>query len=716
VQTTDDQTSDVSSDEKETRDKDQETLDKEIIALAKERFKTALEASEDVRKLAKEDLRFSNGEQWSQADLKSRAEDGRPCLTINRIPQFVRQIANDIRQNRPAIKVSPVDNKADIETARVLQGMIRHIEYSSNADTAYDTASDFAARSGFGYFRIITGYADPMAFDQDIMIKRIPDPMVVHFDPASREPDGSDATYAFIEELIPISAFKAEYPDSEISTSSDFAALEAASDDWITKAHVRVVEYFTKEYRDATIVRLSDGSVVEAEDLPLIADAMSGQDIRVVDERPTKIPVIKWFKLNGCDVLERTEFPGQFIPIIPVYGEEIIIDGKRVLSGVVRHAMDSQRAYNYMVSSEMEQIALAPRAPFIGAKGQFETFEKQWRLANKKNVPFLEYNAKVGAQVYGPPQRNAFEPAVQAITQGRQLAAEDLKATTGIYDAALGARSNEQSGVAIQRRANQAQTSNFHFADNLSKSIRHAGRILVSIIPKIYDTARAIRILGEDGSEDIVTINAMFEKDGRKEHYRLGAGRYDVTVSSGPSFETKRQEAVESMMALVQSYPPLMQVAGDLLVKNMDWNQSQEIADRIKRTLPPNLQDDGKDQQQLPPQAQAQMQKMGQTIEALTKELQSRTQQMETKQAELDSKERIEKMKLEAQINIERMKLGSVQAETLLNYEVSRIENELDRQHASELAETQAQRAQPTQDQMPTGGLTPGNSIPGEYP
>jgi hypothetical protein len=708
--------------------KSQEVPD--ILETAKKRFALAVEAESEIRKEALEDLRFSTGEQWPADVKKSRELDRRPCLTINRLPNSIHQLTNDQRQNRPSVKVSPVDDKADIEVAKILQGIIRHIEYASDADTAYDTAFDSAVRAGFGFVRVVTEYCDPMSFEQDIRIKRIRNRFSAYLDPSYQLPDGSDAQWGFVVEDMSKEEYKAEYPDSKLADSTDFDVLGDRRADWMTEDTFRIAEYFYKEMKDTKIYLLSDKSVVTDAEIEEHFQGVLPEGVTIVDERMTQLPVIKWVKMNGLEILEETEWPGRWIPIIPVLGEELDIDGKRILKGIVRDAKDPQRMYNYWASAETETIALAPRAPFIGVEGQFEGYESEWNTANVRNHAFLQYKAKtIGGQPVGPPQRNVYEPPVQAITQARGMAAEDLKATTGIYDAALGNRSNENSGVAIQRRATQAQTSNFHFMDNLAKSIRHIGRILVDLIPKVYDTERAIRILGEDGNEEIIQINKLFERKGKSVQYNLGSGKYDVTVNTGPSFESKRQEAVQAMLDLTRAYPQVAQVAGDLMVRNMDWPGAQDIADRLKKTLPPGLADDkdGK-QPQAPPEMQAQMQQMNQMIEQLTEQLHHKTHLIETKSLELESRERIEMQKIQAQIEIKMAEMGSKESLALLGHEIAEIQQRLELlkmdqpfQQFEEMNGTgpmpggeqppMQQGQLPMDDTQPTGGFSPGQYI-----
>lgn len=700
---------------------EEKSSDEEILKIARKRFDLAVEACTDNRREQLDDMKFRAGDQWPADVRQARDLDRRPCLTINRIPQFVRQVTNDQRQNRPSIKVNPVDDNADIDTAKILQGLIRHIENNSNADVAYDTAFEGTVQKGEGYFRIITDFCDPMSFDQEILIKRIRESASVYLDPTYQEPDASDANWGFVFDDLSDDDYKAQYGDSEMVSMADWASLGDQTPGWVSKNTCRVAEYFYKTFKDVTIVLIGDQQgnkkVLDKADLP----EKLPDGLQILGERKTTLPAIKWCKINAVEILEKTDWLGQWIPIIPVLGDELVFDGKRILEGIIRHAKDPQRMYNYWASSETETIALAPRAPFIGVEGQFEGHEAQWKTANTKNHAYLEYRPKsIGGQPAGPPTRNVYEPPVQAITQARMQSSEDLKATTGIYDASLGNRSNENSGVAIQRRNAQAQTNNFHYIDNLSRALRHAGRIIVDLIPKVYDTARTVRILGEDGEAEMVKINQVFEEQGQNKLYDLNKGKYDVTVATGPSYATKRQESVASMLDLTKSYPQMAQFAGDLMVRNMDWPGSQEIADRLKAMLPPQIQAlEGKDKDKppIPPEVQQQMAQMGQMIDQLTQHLTQANHKIEGKTLELESKERIEMAKIQAELEIAMAQMGSAEAQALLKHQISEIQHRLDLLHSQEQMDNDNEQAglqmaaQTQQQPQSTGGPSPGTPM-----
>jgi hypothetical protein len=679
--------------------------DEQLIALAHKRFRIAAEAESRIREAALDDFRFRSGDQWPEDVRKERELDKRPCLVVNRLPSFLRQVTNEQRQNRPAIQVDPVDDFGDPETAEIEQGLIRHIERSSGADVAYDTAFEHMSTGGFGYIRVLTDYVSEDSFDQEIKIKRVKDPFCVYFDPHIDEPDGSDGRYCFLVDDMPADEYKAQYPDSELASFDNFSAIgDRGPRDWISEQTVRVAEYMYVETKRRTLCLMPDGSKV-------FADQQEGAEKEAIRTRPVEERTVNWVLMNGMEVLERREWPGKWLPIIPVYGDEIIVDGERQLVGVIRYAKDPQRMYNYWASAETETIALAPRAPYVGVEGQFEGHEHEWAAANRRNFPYLQYKPKsAGGQFAPPPQRQVYEPPIQAISMARMQAADDLKATTGIFDASLGAQSNETSGKAILARQREGDVANFNFIDNLSRSMRHLGRVLIDLIPKIYDTPRVLRIIGKEDEQKTVKVNQpTVGKGGVERIFDLTAGKYDVTVNVGPSYSSKRQEAAESMMALTQAYPALMQVAGDLLVKNMDWPGAAKIAERLKRLLPPEIlqeeEEEGQPKQQIPPQMlQAFMQQNEQLSAALneaTEMLEGRMaelqMQMQMKEREIESRERIESMKIEADLAKTQATIDQKNALASLQAEIDQLNQwqaRIDQQQAQylQMHEANAQR------------------------
>jgi hypothetical protein len=644
--------------------------DETLLETAKKRFSIAQEADSENRALAREDMQFRAGDQWDDEVKRARQMDDRPCLTVNKIPHNIHQITNEQRQNRSAIKVAPFDDNADPETARIIQGLIRSIESNSNADTAYDIAFDSAVTGGRGYFRITTDYCDHMSMEQDIKVKSISDPMAVYLDPSYREPDGSDANWGFLYEEIPKEDFKARYPHAKMS--QDTFDWEMVDLQWNDTDSIRVTEYFEKEFIKDTVVVMPDGSTalkselddMDSEKLNAMGVSFDYLKLALEDKtlhRKTTVPKVMWYILCSEEVLERTVWPSKYIPIIPVHGEELWIDKKRIFEGIVRHAKDPQRMYNYWATCETEAIALAPKVPWIGVEGQFEGHEHKWDSIHSTNYGYVEYKdvTLADGKAAPPPQRNFGEAGVQAITNARMLSADDLKSTTGIYDASLGNRSQETSGVGIQRRNIQAQTSNFHFMDNLSRSIRHAGQIMNELIPNVYDTERTVRILSPSDEEEIVTINGIFQdsKTKEKREYDLTNGKYDITFSAGPSYASMRQEAVDSILQMSRFSPQIGQYASDLIFKNSDWPGAEEIAERLRKLLPPQLLGEGENE--IPPELQAQMEQMNALTEQLTNALEEAQYKLENKVMELESRERIEMAKIQKDLSIEQARLDS---------------------------------------------------------
>lgn len=584
----------------------------DILTVARSRMTMAISAYSQTRESELDDLRFYAGSpdnqwQWPADVLQTRGAvqgqtiNARPCLTINKLPQHVKQITNEQRMNRPGIKVIPADDKGDVEVADVYNGVIRHIEYISDADVAYDTACENQVSYGEGYIRVLTEYCDEDTFDQDIKIGRIRNSFSVYMDPLIQDPTGSDARWCFITEDMTKAEYERLYPNAApINTLMSLGVGDQSISQWISENTVRIAEYFYVEYEKATL-NLYPGNVTAFDGTPEDKSLrmMFGKPLR---SRPSDRKKVKWCKINGYEILEERDWAGSYIPVVRVIGNEFEVDGRVYVSGLVRNAKDAQRMYNYWVSQEAEMLALAPKAPFIGYGGQFEGYEQQWKTANTQNWPYLEVNPDVtdgqGA-VLPLPQRAQPPMASSGLLQAKAGASEDIKSATGQYNASLGMTSNERSGKAILARQREGDVGTYHYVDNLARAIRHVGRQLVDLIPKIYDTERIARIIGEDGEPSTVKMNPMQEEPVKKivnqegividKIYNPSVGKYDVRVITGPGYATKRQEALESMAQLLQGNPQLWTVAGDLFVKNMDWPGAQDLAKRFQKTLDPKV-------------------------------------------------------------------------------------------------------------------------------
>jgi hypothetical protein len=626
----------------------------DLLATMRSRFTMALSAYSESREDELDDLRFMAGSpdnqwQWPADVLATRGSvqgqtiNARPCLTINKLPQHVRQVTNQQRQNRPSGKVIPADDQADVKVAEVFDGIIRHIEYMSDADVAYDTACDNQVTYGEGYVRILTEYAREDSFDQDLRIGRVRNSFSVYMDPTIQDPCGSDAQWCFITEDMLKVDYERAFPDAQpISSIMSRGIGDQSLSQWLNENTIRIAEYFYIDHRKATL-HLYPGNVTAFANTPQDKQlaAMFGKPLRT---RQVDRKRVMWMKTNGYEVLDEREWPGKYIPVVRVVGNEFEVDGRLFVSGLVRNAKDAQRMYNYWTSQEAEMLALAPKAPFIGYGGQFEGYEMNWKTANTTNWPYLEVNPDVtdgAGNVLPLPQRAQPPMAQTGLIQAKMGAAEDIKSTTGQYNASLGQQGNERSGKAILARVQEGDTGTYHYVDNLGRAIRHVTRQLVDLIPKIYDTERIARIIGVDGEVGMAKINPqqpepvknIIDQAGNviEKIYNPTVGTYDVVITTGPSYLTKRQEAVEAMANILQTSPQLWQVAGDLFIKNMDWPGAQEMAARFKKIIDPKvLAEDDK-----PPELQA----AEQMIEALTQQLNQTMGMVENIQNSMEAQE-----------------------------------------------------------------------------
>lgn len=608
---------------------------------ALESYASAMQAARENRELMIDDQKFLAGDQWPD-DVKA-ARKGRPIQTINRLPAFVDQIVGDARQNKPSIKVHPAED-GDEDVAEIYAGLIRNIEVESNADYAYDTTIEHSSSFGFGAWRITTDYCDAMTFDQDIKVERIVNPMSVLFGPAF-QPDYSDAPYVFVVESITRDEYKRRWPKADLTTFDS----GKSDPNWQNGEMVQVAEYWYKHHEPATLYLLQDGTTTT--DAP-------PEKAMIVSSRPTEIVSIRMCVLSGAEILEeKTDYPGKYLPIIGAQGKEDMVDGKRILRGIVRFAKDPQRMYNYWRTIDTEQKALAPRAPVLVTAEQIDGHEEHWKRALTGNLPFLTYNNEQGAPM--PQRLNAGLPDNQA-ERAAMLAVDELKSTTGIFSASLGEQGNETSGRAILARQREGDTATYAYIDNLGRAIRHSARVIIDLIPHIYNTERVIQVMGVDGQKTLERINATME-DGSKVN-DLTTGKYDLVVTVGPSYATKRIEALNNMVEIAKMNPAIMQVAGDLMVKAMDWEGSEEIADRLKLMLPPQIlqaEQEGEGQQ-IPPELQAQIDQGMQLIEQQKAEIEKLQDELEDK----DEDRRLRQYEIDVKAAIEAAKIAAANPDT----------------------------------------------------
>ena len=589
------------------------------IQEAVEFLKFANDADTMNRQEALEDLKFGGGDQWPVELQNSRNLESRPVITVNKVDNYCRQVSNQQRQQRPRIKVHATNTHDDMVDAQTIGGIIRHIEVNSNADHAYDNAFEYAVRMGWGYMRVKTNYVSEDSFDQEIYIDPVDNPFTVYFDPNSVAPDGSDADRCLITTMIRKDEFRKMYPDADDGgTSFTQRGTGDSQSEWITKEDIRLAEYYYTVKEKATLYLLSDGTSTFADDKDFFK-RLDAFGITVVDKRDSYKKTIKYVKLTAVEIIEERDWAGKYIPIVPVYGRHIVIGDKRKKFGMIRYAKDPQRMYNFWQTSITESVALAPKAKWLIAEGQDENHESDWANANIKSFPLLRYKqTDIDGRPAPPPTRLQPEPPPTGVMAAAVGVDNDIKAIMGMFDPAQLGQGNI-SGKALNGQQQQVDLTNFDYYDNLTRSISHIGKICLDLIPKIYDTERVMRIIGDDGKPELLTINQR-DSVGRVLN-DISVGQYDVVMETGPGYNSKRQEAVDNMLPLLSAAPELMKVAGDLVFRNMDWPGADIIADRLAASNPMAQIDD---KSKVPPQVQMQLAMSQKQIQELTQALQAR--------------------------------------------------------------------------------------------
>ena len=576
---------------------------KDIIKLARERANEALAADGENRERAADDLQFVVGNQWPEKVRLEREAAGKPCLTINGLVASVRQVTGQIRNLNPTIAVVAADGDADEDVAEVIGGLVRHIQSESDAASVYEQAAESAAACSIGHWRLRSQFLEGDTFDQEIIIERIHNPFSVLWDTFSKDVTRKDATWCQIMDAMSLDDFKETYPDATAEDVPDDKPNQnsAYSQTWFTTDHVTIAEYFWIEKETHTIGITANGEVIK--------DPTAAHN--VVKKREVEDRKVMWAKISGAEVLEGpTEIPARWIPVFTVTGEEWHLGEEMYRSSVIRFAKDPQQLYNYSRSAHAEMVALQPKAPYMVTPREIAGNEANWATANQENRPYQVFTPDP-AMGGSRPARTQPPVASSGLLNEITIAAEDIKRTTGIFDASLGASSNEKSGIALQRRQAETQNGTSVYSDNMVKSIRHTGRVMVDMIPRVYDTQRTIRILNETDQEKMVVINTVVNSQGGEIGVNdLTVGRYDVKIQVGPSHETKREAAADGMMRFIGSVPQAAAVTSDLIAKAQDWPDADRFAERLRKTLPPGMisEDDMTDEEKQAAQQAAQIQ------------------------------------------------------------------------------------------------------------
>lgn len=562
----------------------------DFLGEMRQRAQWCFDADDDLRIKAIDDIEFCDvpGSQWDDFTKGERA--GRPCYEFNKVRQSVRQVTGDQKQNRPSIKIRAVHD-ATQEDADLRMGIIRNIEAISNAEQAYDTAFEYAVKGGFGAWRINTAYASDDVFDLEILVEAIQDAIAsVYFDPMARKIDRRDARYAFVFDTPSRSAFRQRYPKAEMVSFGTCGTADGYDwNDWWGQETVRIAEYWYKKPGERELILLSDGRTVEADKIELIMDELAAAGVTEVRRRTVQVDEVYSCVCSGSEILEGpTLWPGKFIPIVPNWGDIIRIKGKDYWSGMVRFARDPQKLYNYERSTLVEVIGKQPKQPILAAAEAVEGYESDYADMGTSDKPVLLYNHLPDHPDGGRPRRSEppFFPA--ALASAAALSSDDIKATLGIYDASLGARSNETSGRAINARKQQGDVANYVYIDNHAKAMRYTGEILDDLIGKVYDTEREMRILGQDGKEEHVVINsAVFDQQTQQwvKVNDLSAGKFHIAVDIGPSYTTQRMETAEAMSQMSQVPGPFQPLAQYAYLKNLDVPDIEDVQKAARAML-----------------------------------------------------------------------------------------------------------------------------------
>lgn len=594
--------------------------DDDILYEARERFRRVTDWEGQFRSQFTEDTKFVNGDsdnnwQWPASMYSDRGN--KPSLTVNKTRQHCLQIINDAKQNKPQIRINPVSDEATKASADIYEGVIRHIEYMSNASVAYDTATTHQVQGGIGWWRIVTEYEDDNSLEMGCRIQRVRDALSVYLDPDIQEADGSDARFAFVVDDVPRDEFESKYPEYRDRIPQGGMTGPIISGGWLDEDHVRVAEYYRIVDKEDTLHQLPDGSTVKESE---IAEGASFEWLDRVSQRRRTVRgrELQWLKIVGGEVVDRQVEIGRYIPLVRVIGEEEVIEGRLERKGHVRALKDPQRIYNYWASSAVEQVALQTKSPYIAAAESIESYQKYWSTANTDNHPVLPFNAfDEAGKPLPPPQRTEPPQMAQAYVQGMQLAQQDLMFASGQYQPSLGQQDqrSEISGKAIALRQRQGDNATYHYVDNLAIAIRFTGRILIDLIPKVYDTPRVLRILAPDGTVDRVQLNpqqpqalqTMPQNPQQNQNtsgmvpptptqalsasvvriFNPSVGRYEVQADVGPAYATRRQQAWDAFSQIITTAPNLLNVAGDLLFKAADFPMAEELAERMQRMVPP---------------------------------------------------------------------------------------------------------------------------------
>ena len=587
------------------------TRESDIVEEAQKRFRRAAEWESQARNQWRYDMWFNYGDntnnaQWDEAVFNTRKSAKRPSQTVNRVIKYTGHVINDMLQNKASIEIRAVGNGASHDSAEIMEGVVRHIEYISNAQDAYKQAGHDQIISGMGYWRLETDYLDSDSFDQEIYIKQISDALSVYCDIDVPRNSASAGKWAFIFSDVDREVIEKEYPDIQI------ASTPVINDDeqdyrhiWAGEKRVRVVEYFRIIDEPDTLHVLSDGSFMKESDS---ADVRSLRRLSV-KQRDIKTPKVEWFKIAGYEILEERELVGKYIPIVRVPGIETCIDGQLDRRGLLRDMIGPQQSLNWYTSGGIEYVAMQTKSSWTAPAESIEGYETYWNTANQVNHAVLPYKAFDDEGNALPPPQRVDPPAYpQAFAEGRQGAIADMQLTSGITEAQMGDPGNERSGKGIDARQRAAANSTYNYPERFTNALTHTGIIIVGMLPHIYDTPRVMKILAIDGKESTIQIDpshpqahspvqGLDDESMSPEQvaaiFNPSVGQYDVVASVGPNYETRRQAGFEALGDIIAQNEGLAPNYMDLWAGLGDFEYSDQVAERAKNLLPPQATGQG---------------------------------------------------------------------------------------------------------------------------
>ncbi len=652
----------------------------------------AQDADQDNREAALEAQWFIEKQDGQWEPEWWDANSGKPRYTFDMTSPIVDQIAGEIEQADFDIKVRPAGGDSSKETAQILDGLIRNIENISNASAIYSHAGRNMVATGIDGWRVVQEYCDGMSYDQDLMIKPIYNfSERVWFDVGSQTRDRSDSKYCFVLQAIPSDEYKERFPKG----SGQSVSSGRTKTGYYQKAATIVCgQIYYVKYEKTEIAMLSDGKIIElTDDTKAVLDELADNGITVSQSRPRKKPVVYSRLFDGSGWLtdeQRTVF--SYIPVIPTYGNFKVIEDKTVYRGVVQKLMDPQRVMNYSLSREIEEGALAPRAKYWMTPKQAAGHEEKLRTMNVNSDPVQFYNPDPTVAGGAPPQQSGgaqINPGLRTVSESmRQIMGQ----TAGMFAANMGDNPGLQSGVAIKSLQQKGDNGTIKYFKAMEIAISQTARVMVDAMPRVYDTTQQKRILNADGSFEMQTLNqtVIDGQTGKPVVINdLSKGKYDVTCSAGPSFQSRSQEAVQTILEMAAFDPSVIQSGADILFNNLDSPGMDLIAQRKRQQLlaagvipPTQMTDEEKAQI-----AQAQAQPKAKDPATQIAEAEALKAQAEASMAQ--TKARIAQTEAEEAA----IKLQQAQEKLRLQDDKQNDENAqkmLDRRHETDLAEMKA--------------------------